>query len=148
MTTTARSSSSAVPLSVPLTYTIASSTPHSGKYVPENIMVDKPQDQSSRWSGAFQGNATDQWIILRLESLSVLGEFGVELMLYFELLRLINLFHTLVREDNIRKGERDRMIEDFHHLDTHVDSSSKVRAVAVTRSKPWFDARLQLILVM
>jgi muskelin len=75
MTTPARPSSSAVPPSVPLTYTIASSTPHSGKYVPENIMVDKPQDQSSRWSGAFQGNTTDQWIILRLESLSVLGEF-------------------------------------------------------------------------
>jgi muskelin len=38
-------------------------------------MSDNPQDQSSRWSGAFQGNTTDQWIVLRLESLSVLGEF-------------------------------------------------------------------------
>ena len=74
MTTTARPSSSAVPPSVPLTYTIASSTPHSGKYAPENIMVENPQDPSSRWSSAFQGN-TDQWIILRLESFSVLGEF-------------------------------------------------------------------------
>ncbi|KAF8971232.1 Muskelin N-terminus-domain-containing protein [Flammula alnicola] len=59
------------PPSVPLTYTIASSTPHSGKYGPENIIVDKPQDQASRWSGAFQGNA-NQWIMLRLESLAVL----------------------------------------------------------------------------
>lgn len=72
---TATRSSLAVPPSVPLKYTIASSTPCSGKYIPENIKVDKPQDQSSRWSGAYQGNATDQWIILRLESLSVLGEF-------------------------------------------------------------------------
>jgi hypothetical protein len=62
------------PASVPVTYGISSSTPHSGKYVPENIMVDKPQDQSSRWSGAFQGNV-DQWIIVRLESLAVLSTF-------------------------------------------------------------------------
>ena len=39
-------------------------------------MSDNPQDQSSRWSGAFQGSTTDQWIVLRLESLSVLGEFS------------------------------------------------------------------------
>ena len=62
------------PASVPVNYGISSSTPHSGKYVPENIMVDKPQDQSSRWSGAFQGNV-DQWIIVRLESLAVLSTF-------------------------------------------------------------------------
>jgi len=70
------SSGVSIPVSVPLNYGIASSTPHSGKYVPENIMVDKPQDQSSRWSGAFQGNA-DQWILLRLESLAVLSTFMV-----------------------------------------------------------------------
>ena len=42
--------------------------------MPENILVDKPQDQSSRWSGAFQGNV-DQWVVLRLESLAVLSKF-------------------------------------------------------------------------
>ncbi|KAJ3512938.1 hypothetical protein NLJ89_g3235 [Agrocybe chaxingu] len=61
----------AVPQTVSLAYTIAASTPHSGKYGPEHIMEDKPQDQSSRWSGAFQGNA-NQWMVLRLQSLVVL----------------------------------------------------------------------------
>ena len=36
-------------------------------------MSDNPQDQASRWSGGFQGNTTDRWIVLRLESLSILG---------------------------------------------------------------------------
>lgn len=63
------------PPSVPLTYSIVSSTPHSGKYGPENIILDKPQDQGSRWSGALQGNA-NQWIMLRLESLAVLSVFA------------------------------------------------------------------------
>ena len=62
------------PASVPLKYTIASSTPHSGKYGPENILEDKPTEQASRWSGAFQGNAS-QWVNLKVESLSVLSEF-------------------------------------------------------------------------
>ncbi|KAF8907826.1 Muskelin N-terminus-domain-containing protein [Gymnopilus junonius] len=61
-----------MPSVVPLTYTIASSTPHSGNYGPDNIMKDRPLEPSSRWSGAFQGNAHQQWIILRLESLAVL----------------------------------------------------------------------------
>ena len=46
-------------------------------------MSDNPQDHLSRWSGAFEGfrSTTDQWpqwIVLRLESLSVLGEFSSE----------------------------------------------------------------------
>ena len=67
-------------------------------------MVDKPQDQFSRWSGAFQGSTTDQWIMLRLESLSVLGE-----CFRWLILNHTDCFFTLAREDNIRKGERDRM---------------------------------------
>ncbi|KAJ2926627.1 hypothetical protein H1R20_g10465, partial [Candolleomyces eurysporus] len=63
--------STTVPPEVPLTYTIAASTPHSGKYAPENILVESPGEQQSRWSGAYQGNAK-QWILLRLESPSVL----------------------------------------------------------------------------
>ncbi|KAF9547697.1 hypothetical protein CPC08DRAFT_715745 [Agrocybe pediades] len=59
------------PTSIQIPYTIFSSTLHSGKYAPENIMSDKPQDQSSRWSGAFQGS-TNQWIVLRMESLAIL----------------------------------------------------------------------------
>ena len=60
--------------SAPLKYTITSSSPHSGQYAPENIIEDKPMDQASRWSGAFQAN-TSQWITLELESLSVLSKY-------------------------------------------------------------------------
>ncbi|PFH53700.1 hypothetical protein AMATHDRAFT_934 [Amanita thiersii Skay4041] len=60
---------------VNLSYSIAASTPHSGQYGPENILVDNPTDHTSRWSSAYQGIAyqgVSQWILLRLESLSVL----------------------------------------------------------------------------
>jgi hypothetical protein len=67
------------PPSILLKYTIASSSPHSGKYAPENIIEDKPMDQASRWSGAFQAS-TNQWIILELESLSVLSNISIFLL--------------------------------------------------------------------
>ncbi|KAK0448391.1 Muskelin N-terminus-domain-containing protein [Desarmillaria tabescens] len=57
--------------SVPLSYSIAQGSPHSGQYAPENILVDNPSDQSSRWSGAATHGATKQWILLRLDSLAV-----------------------------------------------------------------------------
>lgn len=57
--------------SVALPYTISQCSAHSGRYIAENILVDSPMDQSSRWSGAYPGNAK-QWIILRLETLVVL----------------------------------------------------------------------------
>jgi Muskelin N-terminus len=60
------------PREVPLPYTIAFSTPHSGRYTSDNILVDNPTDQNSRWSGAQPGNA-QQWLLLRLESLAVLS---------------------------------------------------------------------------
>ncbi|TFK34006.1 Muskelin [Crucibulum laeve] len=58
------------PPSVPLTYSILKATKHSGQYVPDNILVDKPMDSLSRWSG--EGIGTEQWILLRLEAPSVL----------------------------------------------------------------------------
>jgi len=123
MTTTARPSSSAVPPSVPLIYTIASSTPHSGKYVPENILVDKPQDPSSRWSGASEGNTTDQWIILRLESVSVLGELC-------RLMPELALTNSLLLLEKITFGKVS-VIEcrRLHHLaiNAYLDSSFNVR---------------------
>lgn len=63
---------SSIPSSVPLHYTIAQSTSHSGKYGPEHILLDRPQDQSSRWSGAYQGNNAKQWILLKLDQMSIL----------------------------------------------------------------------------
>lgn len=101
-------------------------------------MSDNPQDQSSRWSGAFQGNTTDQWIVLRLESLSVLGEFRS--INNFELHRFA-LFFTLVLE-KITFGKVS-VIEcrGLHHLDAYVDSSPNVRTNANPSSKRNSDAR-------
>lgn len=63
------------PSSVPLRYHIESSSSHSGNYVAQNILIDNPADQSSRWSGATRSGPSKQWIILRLESLAVLSEY-------------------------------------------------------------------------
>ncbi|KIK45059.1 hypothetical protein CY34DRAFT_78616 [Suillus luteus UH-Slu-Lm8-n1] len=46
-----------------MNYTIVGCSEHSGNYVPEDILVDAPQDPSSRW--------TKRWILLKLETLSV-----------------------------------------------------------------------------
>ncbi|KAK2464345.1 hypothetical protein APHAL10511_003802 [Amanita phalloides] len=56
---------------VNLAYSIAGSSPYSGRYTPEKIITDNPSDHTSRWSSAYQGVA-HQWILLRLESLSIL----------------------------------------------------------------------------
>ncbi|KAJ7693340.1 Muskelin N-terminus-domain-containing protein [Mycena rosella] len=63
---------------VPLTYTIAASTPHSdtvfpsGPYRAENILVDNPAEQASRWSGGpVPETGTPQWLLLRLDTLAV-----------------------------------------------------------------------------
>ncbi|KII92652.1 hypothetical protein PLICRDRAFT_480069 [Plicaturopsis crispa FD-325 SS-3] len=60
------------PPSTTLLYTIADCSDHSGKYVAQNIMVDAPADQTSRWSGTHQVPSAKQWVLLRLENLSIL----------------------------------------------------------------------------
>ncbi|OCH88092.1 hypothetical protein OBBRIDRAFT_780673 [Obba rivulosa] len=62
----------AEPPVVPIKYTIASCSEHSGRYVAENVLVDSPTDQGSRWSGAYQTPNAKQWMLLRTESLCVL----------------------------------------------------------------------------
>jgi Muskelin N-terminus len=57
-----------------LTYTIAGGSDHSHRYAPENILVDMPKDQASRWTGVNEGPSVKQWLLLRLDSLSVVGE--------------------------------------------------------------------------
>ncbi|KAJ7723519.1 Muskelin N-terminus-domain-containing protein [Mycena metata] len=58
--------------SVQLTYSIAASTSHSGPYRVENILVDNPTEQASRWSGGPQPETgTPQWLLLRLDTLAV-----------------------------------------------------------------------------
>jgi len=38
-------------------------------------MVDAPTDPNSRWSGQHESPSIKQWILLRLDTLSVIGEF-------------------------------------------------------------------------
>ncbi|KAK9765181.1 hypothetical protein K7432_006694 [Basidiobolus ranarum] len=52
-----------------LKYDIEAWSSHSASYHPKNIMVDNPQEQSSRWSSG--SNTQTQFITLKLEKLSV-----------------------------------------------------------------------------
>lgn len=61
-----------MPPSTPLVYTIAGCSEHSGLYEASNILVDRPSDQASRWSGAHQMPNAKQWILLQLETLGIL----------------------------------------------------------------------------
>ena len=65
----------ASPSSSRLSYTIAGCSEHSNRYVAENIMVDAPKDPNSRWSGQHESPSMKQWILLRLDELSVIGKF-------------------------------------------------------------------------
>lgn len=58
-----------------LRYTVAGFSEYSGPYTAENIMYDRPHDQASRWSSG-KDNATlgPSWLLLELESPSVLGK--------------------------------------------------------------------------
>ncbi|KAH9176271.1 Muskelin N-terminus-domain-containing protein [Lactarius sanguifluus] len=55
-----------------LSYTIAGCSEHSNRFVAENIMVDLPTDPNSRWSGLHENPSIKQWILLRLDTLSVI----------------------------------------------------------------------------
>jgi hypothetical protein len=61
------------PPSTLLRYSIAGCSEYSGRYDGSHIMVDRPTDQSSRWSGALHMPGVKQWILLRLDELSVLS---------------------------------------------------------------------------
>ncbi|OZJ05515.1 hypothetical protein BZG36_01880 [Bifiguratus adelaidae] len=52
-----------------IAYTIHSYSSHSADYHPRNIMVDQPNDQSSRWSSGT--NNQMQFVMLKLEKVSV-----------------------------------------------------------------------------
>jgi hypothetical protein len=62
------------PFPTQLSYTIAGCSEHSNRFVAENIMVDLPTDPNSRWSGLHENPSIKQWILLRLDTLSVIGE--------------------------------------------------------------------------
>ena len=54
----------------PISYTIVGCSEHSGHYVAENILVDRPQDHPSRWSGTPQ---LPSMPLLLLETLAVVS---------------------------------------------------------------------------
>lgn len=58
---------------VTLEYSIAGCSANSGSYSPNKILEDKPHDQNSRWSGAYEAPNSKQWILLELKQLSVLS---------------------------------------------------------------------------
>ncbi|KAG2073978.1 hypothetical protein BDR04DRAFT_1126925 [Suillus decipiens] len=86
-----------------ITYAIAGCSEHSGNYVPENILVDTPQDPSSRWSGAQQLPTAKQWVLLKLETLSVvkhpcnMREFRVYVGLNSH--HMMQVLHTQLKDD-------------------------------------------------
>ncbi|KAG9309267.1 hypothetical protein JVU11DRAFT_10751 [Chiua virens] len=73
MSVSVPTNSTPLPATESIAYTIAGCSEHSGHYVADNILVDRPQDQSSRWSGAQQPPSVKQWILLRLETLGVVS---------------------------------------------------------------------------
>lgn len=50
-------------------------------------MVNNPQDQSSRWSGAYQTTNAKQWMLLRLDTPAVLSKPSFHRILYKALTR-------------------------------------------------------------
>lgn len=52
-----------------LTYDIEACSSHSASYHPKNIMANKPQDQSSRWSSG--SNNQMQFITLKLDNMAL-----------------------------------------------------------------------------
>lgn len=66
--------------SVPLKYSIAAASEHSGAYVASNILRDEPADSTSRWSGASQIPHVKQWVTLRLDNLVVLSSVSTYLL--------------------------------------------------------------------
>ncbi|KAI6037579.1 Muskelin N-terminus-domain-containing protein [Pisolithus marmoratus] len=98
-----------------ISYTIAGCSEHSGNYVADNIKVDRPLDQASRWSGAQQVPSMKQWILLRLDTLAVVktitfGKFHKkhpcnmkEFKLYVGLHpdHMIQVLHTSLKDDAV-----------------------------------------------
>ena len=67
-------------------YEIAGASEHSGAYVAENILYDKPRDQGSRWSGAIAPANSKQWIRLRLKHICILSWVDLPLLSYTSLI--------------------------------------------------------------
>ncbi|CAE6459716.1 unnamed protein product [Rhizoctonia solani] len=90
MSTTLSLFDSSLPPSGELKYTIESCSSFTAGYPPENIYTDHPDDPKSRWSTerhADPGIQENQWVMLKLEKLSV-QPFGSARFVDFTLLIL------------------------------------------------------------
>jgi hypothetical protein len=104
--------SSSQPPSTRLSYTIAGCSEHSNRYVAENIMVDAPTDPNSRWSGQHESPSIKQWILLRLDTLSVIGEF-------FDSPNAELLLRPCLRQRNFWEGTLSLSIPNTHRQSSH-----------------------------
>ena len=59
---------------VKLNYDVAGTSEHSGEYVGEHVKVDRPGDQTNRWSCSRNMPSLKSWILLQLETPAVLSE--------------------------------------------------------------------------
>ncbi|KAJ3045304.1 Muskelin 1, intracellular mediator containing kelch motif [Rhizophlyctis rosea] len=62
----------------PIKYSIHAWSSHSASYHPQNILVNNPQDQSSRWSSG--SNNQQQYITIKLDRMSVAREYRIAIM--------------------------------------------------------------------
>lgn len=86
---------------VQLKYTVDRWSSYSPDYPPHNIMVDRPQDQSSRWSSGT--NNQRQFITVKLEQPAVVGTitFGKYHKVHVCNLREFKVFGGLTADDMI-----------------------------------------------
>lgn len=114
---------------LPLAYSIAGCSEHSGRYVADNILVDHPMDQGSRWSGAYQASNIKQWMLLKLDHLAILRECSC-------CSRTVHKANHLWRAGTVTFGKVRLAVLISHHVfgtDDAMDSSPSVPP----RSVPW-----------
>ncbi|KDN41422.1 hypothetical protein K437DRAFT_279066 [Tilletiaria anomala UBC 951] len=104
---------------VPLRYSVAEASSYSGNYHPSNILVDRPHDLTSRWSGAsvvsMQSVHTNQYILLQLDRPAVVRriQFGkyhkahpcnlADFKVYGWPITWIRLLRAGLRNDNVKE---------------------------------------------
>jgi hypothetical protein len=75
-------------------------------------MVDAPTDPNSRWSGQHESPSIKQWILLQLDTLSVIGEF-------FDLPNAGLLLRPCLRQHNFWEGMFSLSIPNTHRQSSH-----------------------------
>jgi len=133
-------------VSKPLHYSIHSSSSHSASYVPENILEDRPGDQTSRWSS--DTNSPPQYLVLRLDRPAIVT--GISFGKYekthvcnlkrFQVLggmeedSLLELLDSGLRNDNISESFHVR-----HKLNDHLLPIRYLKVVPIQSWGPSFN---------